>query len=183
MMSQRNRVRPLQFRLATMFLAVTAFCLLLTTFQALSLLSISAGTILALAIFAHIAGNAIGVRLRTEGDREKSETSLPSTDFHSTRQKLQPQDFAPDSLLRRHVAIGRPMVVTTTIGAMLGAVVGGIALASVNQDHLRLTSLLVGASAFSVIGALAGFLGGSFIGVFSSAVFQAQRDVPPQQKN
>ena len=182
-MSQRNRLRPLQFRLATMFLAVTAFCFLLTTFQVLSLLSISAGVILAMAIFAHIAGNAIGVRLRTEGDQAKSETSLPSTDFHDTRQKLQAQDFAPDSQLRRHTTIGRPMVVTTLIGAMLSAVAGGIALASVNQDHLTLTSLLVGASAFSVIGALVGFLGGSFIGVFSSAIFHAQRDVPPQQKN
>src|SRR6185369_6602570 len=85
-------LRPPQFGLRTLLALVAAIGILLSLRQWISPMAIAAIAFLAVSVFCHVAGNAIGTRLRQIGD-------LPDADLHekgrALRQPPQPHDFAP----------------------------------------------------------------------------------------
>ena len=75
-----NESRPLQFRLATLLKIVAVLCLLLGSLKAFGPLFALAVLLLMLTLFAHVAGNAMGTRLRQEGNRTAQQS--PGQNFH-----------------------------------------------------------------------------------------------------
>ena len=175
--------KPPQYRLVTLFWSVGLFCGLLAAMKVVSPITAFALSLLLLAIVAHVAGNAIGSRLRDSGTRLTA-VQRPEHGSHSARENgPEERDFAPTTQLRDRVSLGRTMIVVTSAGAVFGACAGGSLLAWVNWDQLTTASLMLGAGAFAVIGGFAGFLCSSFCAVFGGALIQAQRDARGQRES
>src|SRR5436190_13783174 len=88
----RKSLRPPQFGLRTLLLLVAACGVLLALRQWLDPIAVAAIAFLALCVFCHVAGNAIGTRLREIGDQPD-----PTADELPTVGRISPrvQDFAP----------------------------------------------------------------------------------------
>ena len=109
---------------------------------------VSAGLLLlGLCIFAHVAGNALGMKLRDGRPTQKTEASKP----------LQSSDYAPVTRLSLHQRLGKMTLVFTVLGAVLGAVGGGGLLAVVNWTHATIANVSLAALSCSVLGGLFGF--------------------------
>ena len=165
----RHPLPPPRFSLATMFWAIGMLAVLFAT---MSYLGTSAALLLALfatAVFAHVAGNALGTKLRDSGD-----TSLVPMNERgaSLRQRGAATDFAPTTKLRDRYALGWPALMATVAGAVVGGLLGGVGLTlSMNQITVQAVALAVIAS--TVLGAIWAFAAASFIQVSFTAARQA----------
>src|SRR5688500_12390165 len=90
------RLRPPQFGLRTLLLLVTLCAVLLAANQWLGASTVAGIVLLLLSIFAHVAGNAIGTRLRELGGKPGDRQ------VDSTAERLRAQaQFAPVTRLDR----------------------------------------------------------------------------------
>lgn len=151
-------------------LSVTAALAVITaTFQAVGPLWASVLTLFILAVFAHVAGNAIGTKLRNEGSRP----SRPSK--HEQPCTASPHHFAPTTQLSRKKWIGLPTLIASMISALAGAVLGGGLLAKINWEAANVANLSLAAASCAVLGGLWGFWSCSFAKVFWQAWQEALR--------
>jgi len=126
----------------------------------------------ALTIAAHVAGNAIGTQLRENGNRRR----IASHDIlQQTRRPVASTDFAPPSQLHLRSALGLPILITTVMGSVAGAVLGGYGLTTLMERPTLLT-IAFGVIASAVLGGIWTFGASSFLQVASSALRQAARD-------
>ena len=153
-----------------MLLVIAGLCVLLATSK-VSPIAAFVLALLMMAIIAHVAGNAIGTRLRNHGDRQRSKRN-------ATRTTPRAGDFAPATQLRWRTSLGKSMFVITGVGALVGAIVGGIALKHVYGNKLTIASHALSTGAFGVLGGFVGFLSGSFLAVLAKAIIHAQMEVP-----
>ncbi|MBC8351350.1 MAG: hypothetical protein H8E66_05155 [Planctomycetes bacterium] len=165
-------LKPPRFSLAALFVIVGV---LGTLFAAMSYVGTYATLLLilfALTIAAHVAGNAIGTQLRETGSRPQTlEPDAPGR----KRGPIASTDFAPTSQLHHRSALGKPILVTTTIGSIAGAVLGGSGLAMLMEDR-TLLAIMLGVIASAVLGGIWTFGASSFLQVASGALRQATRD-------
>ncbi len=169
-LKKRKSLRPPQFRLRTLLMLVAAFGILLALRQWISPMAIAAIAFLAVSIFFHVAGNAIGTRLRQIGDLPDVSTADGNS---PARRPPQPRDFAPVTPLSRRSNLGWMIIVASSIGATTGAVGGGLWTFAAGNGHIGALNIVVGVVAFAVLGGIAAFATFGFIQVLGGAIWQA----------
>jgi hypothetical protein len=127
-----------------------------------------------LCVLAHVAGNAMGTRLRDIG----SETSAGQPRMFDLRRggRVSARYFAPATKLREKRSLGKPIVVITALGAVAGGVAGGLGLAWLTEGRAPWPVSVLGIGACVVLGAIWTFVAGSFVQVMLGAWLHAARD-------
>ena len=152
---------------------IAVLCALVTYFGMHSALIL---LLFALAVAAHVAGNALGTQLRANGDRP-----LPSEDgtvVRKTERHVPTADeFAPASELRRRSSLGFPIVIATVCGSLLTAAAGGLLMAVLLERTPTWTARIAGTVACGTLGGIWTFVAFSFIQVTGGAWRQATRKV------
>ena len=169
---RRPTLSPPQFGLRTMLLGVSLCAVIFASFQWLSPLAIVGLIFLVICIAAHIAGNAIGTRLRENGSRP-----LPPHDLepHSARfRTVSTAEFAEATQLSRHSSLGWPQLIASAAGLVAGGVGGGLGTVLLSRKYDE-TTIAIGCVAFAVLGGMAAFIGFSFLQVAWSALSDAER--------
>lgn len=119
--------------------------------------------VLAASVAMHVAGNAIGTRLRERTDRELTVSDRPVAaavlPTHSPGR------------LERSESLGRLVPVSAAIGGVIGGVVGTAALSVLVKSSMAGAAL--GGVSSAVIGALVGFLLASAVEIFRAALRDA----------
>ncbi len=130
-----------------------------------------------LAIFAHVAGNALGTRLRNHGNVRVDAGPAPRPRIASE------EHFAPATRLSEHHRLGWWMWVMTGLGALLGACAGGAFLAAVNWERATVANVSLAASSCAVLGGLLGFWTGSFAQVVTQALWHAHQGADADRRH
>lgn len=123
-----------------------------------------AAVVLAGCVAVHVAGNALGTRLREAADRDLARRGVwrPATHLPAPR---------PPTQLQRHASLGSLVVVSAAVGAAIGGASGAAAL-RVLVGSTPAGAILGGASS-AVIGAFVGFLGASFVEIVRTSLREA----------
>ncbi|MDX1947846.1 MAG: hypothetical protein SFU86_20780 [Pirellulaceae bacterium] len=167
---RRRTLRPPQFGLRTLLLTVTACAVLFALARWFSPITVAGVILLALSIAAHVAGNAIGTRLRDIGN----EPSLPPRSGSP-----QPRDFAPVTRLGQKSSLGWPIVFGTGAGALLSGIGGGVWTLASGTESVGPLNVAVGIIAFGVLGGIGTFVVFGFVQVAIGAIRQALRHSDP----
>ncbi len=152
---------------------LAVLCALVTYFGLHSALVL---ILFALAIAAHIAGNALGTQLRANGNQP-----LPGEhgEVTSTSWRRAPaaEDFAPPSELCARRSLGLPIVIATILGGLLTAAAGGLLMIVMFERPPTWTAIIAGTIACGTLGAIWTFVGFGFVQVAGGAFFQATKKV------
>ena len=147
-------------RLHTFFWLATA---LAVAFSAINWLGL-AGWLATLIIFGslamHVAGNAIGTRMREATDRDLSRT-------HKGTSVIDVPASCP-SHLERHSRTGWLLPISVSIGGLIGGASGAIALSLMTSSSFAGT--LLGGLSSAVLGGIFGFLIASFVDILRTSV-------------
>ncbi len=168
----RPGLQPPRFSLAALFFVIAMLGVLFAAMNYLGAYATLLFILFTLTVAAHVAGNAIGTRLRDNGDRP------PIVSDDSTQRGRRPitkTDFAPPSQLQQRSALGMPIFVSTAMGSAAGAVLGGYGLTTL-MEHPTLIAIASGVIASGVLGGIWTFGASSFLQVASNALRQASRD-------
>lgn len=158
---------PLQFRLRTLLAAMAIVGVMLAVavrLEATWSLVLFWSLVL---VAAHVVGNAFGTKQRRRthsADDAASEQTPPAAIV-----------FAPATPLRASTSLARSMLIATSAGAVLGAVLGMSWLLWAYFAELGTLGVAVGACSGALLGGLAGFLASSFIGIAGRAFRHAAR--------
>jgi len=173
---RRAGLKPPQFNLRTMLLAVAIVSVLIALMTSVGPLAAFGILLLVLSIIAHVAGNALGTRLRENGNRPlEAEPENVAARRAKTQTPLPSADFAPDTRLGGRHALGWTTIAAVLVGGLFGAGLGGTFLAWLCWDKATTVGIVCGAAASGALGGFAGFLLGSFIGELLRAYLQAVR--------
>ena len=165
-------LKPPQFSLRTLLLLVTGCAILFALVNVLPPLVIAALVFLLLSVFGHVAGNAIGTRLRELGGRPAKQRAGSQNDAQEVGE-IGPPRCAPRTELSRRQPLGWTAAIVTTAGAVAGAIGGGIWAAWLVANHLSIFAVLTGVLACGALGGFASFLACSFAQVGFSALRQS----------
>jgi hypothetical protein len=117
-------------------------------------------------IAAHVAGNALGTKLRDQVSRELN------PDFRRKRIRLRTATGEhAGRRLHEHTPLGRLILFISAGGGVLGGILGGLALAV--WTRATVPGWIVGTISSAVLGAFFGFLMGSFLDMSIRAWCQA----------
>jgi hypothetical protein len=173
----RRPLRPPQFTLRTLIWLITLLAVLFSLVNVVHPLMMAGLVLLTLLIAAHVAGNAIGTRLREIGDRPvtKEGQAIPRRRFYP---QVDQRSFAPPTDLARRISLGLPILIVTAAGILAGGIAGGLwgYLAAGSGGWLHIA---IGAVAFGFLGGFGSFAAFSFAQVLLGAWWQASR--PPDQ--
>jgi hypothetical protein len=111
----------------------------------------------------HVAGNAIGTRLRAATDSDLRR--------HRSRIERPVLPSASPSLLERRSDMGRLVRISAGIGAACGGVAGTAALLLLAASTPA--GAMLGGLSSAVIGAIVGFLGASFVEIVRTSLREA----------
>jgi len=139
--------------------------------------AVAALAFLAVSIFCHVAGNAIGTRLREIGDQPSADQPHEAAGAY---RHPRPEDFAPIGPLGRRQSLGWTIVVAISVGVASGAVGGGLWTFIAGRRHACPLSIAVGVIAFAVLGGMAAFATVAFAQVLTSAIWQAMKNPPTE---
>ena len=118
--------------------------------------------VVAASVAMHVAGNAIGTRLRNSADQRLERIPSPPTQALPSR---------PPAHLERRTSLGRLVPVSVCIGGICGGVSGTIGLFSLASASVA--GALLGGFSSAVIGGLIGFLAASFVEIVRTSVREA----------
>ena len=174
-------LRPPQFGLRTLLLLVTLCAIVLAASQWLSAWTIAGLVLLGLSIFAHVAGNAIGTRLRELGSQpERKQLDSPAERLRARAQ------FAPVTRLGQRHNLGWPIIIATLSGLIAGGVGGGAWTLLTSRGPLEPAAVGLGVIAFAALGGILAFGIVGFAQVLVGAIWQAMRQSagePPQSSS
>ena len=154
-----NSTRPLpppRFSLRTLAFAITAICVLLALWREMQPLPWAMVVLTLLVIAAHVAGNALGTRLR-DGLPKTSATHSPSPIAVRT------EHFAPVSNLSGKQPLGWLMPIALGLGVAAGMIGGGVFMWRVYGAALDRLAIGITLLAFGVLGGISMFLLSSFV--------------------
>lgn len=173
--AQGNRgLRRPQFRLSTLLGGIALFCFGLACMKLVSPLFAAVLCLLILAIFAHVAGNAIGTQLRSNGNADLRDADLRGADNREDRTAVEPA-FAPPTSLRAHTRLGLTTIIPTAILAFCGGATGAWCIVQFSDTPSMLNIGMATISA-AVLGGLFGFWLSSLANIVLEAVVQAHRE-------
>lgn len=161
-------IRPPQFRLRTLLIVVTLSACVFAMTQWLTPIGWIAFVLLVACIALHVAGNAIGTRLRRIGDRPPDFT--PS---QVAAGLPQPHQFAPVTRLGQRHSLGWSIILATVLGVLLGGTGGGVWTWISSRGPAGPLPIAIGVLAFAVLGGLAAFAAVAFTQVLLGAIWQA----------
>ena len=164
------RLKPPRFSLWTLMIVVTGVAVVCAVFAGVSGHSAIWITIFLLAIGAHVAGNALGTRLRQLGSQRAQEGILPPV--HATT-PLKEDQFAPASQLSQRTSLGWSIVVVSVFGAIAGGVGGGLGFHYIYGHELTLVNLVLGVFGAGAMGGFLTFWCSSLVRVLWAAWRQA----------
>ncbi len=158
---------PPQFSVASLLAGVTLVAFVLALSDVIGAYGTFWLVIFLVAVFAHIAGNALGHQLRANGHAPGDSSTRPpgSVDV----------EYAPRTQLGDRSSIGHWVVAATFVGALGGAIGGGYWLTHSLGDQFTVSSLLVALVAFAVLGGIWSFLSVGFLYVLIGAWRQSSR--------
>lgn len=158
--------------------ALTAFAILvvLEIHHRFGPIAVAVTVLAFLSIFAHVAGAALGSRLRASSDDPQLPGDADSVEPHLVQPlKAQKSDFEPATQLRYQKPLKRtPIYYSVGTGAAFGAVVASCILTWYMWDDLAIVNVLFGAVCAALIGGLFGFLFGSLYQVVRNALEEAK---------
>lgn len=163
-------LRPPQFGLRALLILTTMIAVVFFTWRMLGPLAAATEVLLLLAVLAHVAGNAVGTRLRDQ-HRSPGNSQLQARP-HSA---LAPHAFAPKTQLALRQQLGWMLPVISCVGGIVGGAMGGGWLIRLNAAQVSLGSSLLAYASCGVLGGFAGFLAYSFARVTFQAIWQAHR--------
>lgn len=161
--------RPPQFGLRTLLLVMMACAVLAALSRWMSPIALVGVVLLAVSVALHVAGNAIGTKLRQLGDRPPPEAAPRPFESASP----QPHQFAPVTRLSQRYSLGWLNVVATVLGVLSGGVGGGIWSWVSSRNPAGPLQIAVGAVAFAALGGMAAFATAAFMQVLFGALWQA----------
>ncbi|MCL6481792.1 MAG: hypothetical protein K6U02_08695 [Firmicutes bacterium] len=172
-------LRPPQFTLRTLLIGMSLVALLCSLVQWVTPAGLVALVLLIAVIVCHVAGNALGTRLRQLGmeraRRQLAEEPLPSLPAHPAASPLVSAarpETAPSYLGQRR-SLGWPVLLASGAGFVLGGA-GGVLGALEKSGGVWMPEVVgVGAIAFAVLGGLAAFAMTALVQVGLGAVRQA----------
>jgi hypothetical protein len=123
-----------------------------------------AALVVAASIAGHVAGNALGTRMREATDRDLARTATVQ------RVEYVPSP-APPTRLQRRSSLGRLVVVSAGVGGASGGLIGAAALWWLAASSLA--GAVFGGLSSAVIGGLLGFLLASFVEIVRTSVREA----------
>ena len=173
----RPGLKPPQFSLRTLLLAVTLLAVIFALFNVLPPLVMAGLIFLLITMLAHVAGNAIGMRLRDSGSRYAAEQAAGRDQFAAGSGSAT-SAAAPQTQLSRRQSLGWPVLAATATGLLAGGGGGGLWTAYSSGPQVAVLNIAVGAVAFAVLGGLAAFLTFSFTQVGVGALRQALASRP-----
>lgn len=135
----------------------------------------------ALAVAAHVAGNALGTQLRANGDRPLQSENGNSVG-RPIRRAPTADEFAPSTELRDRCSLGPPIVIATISGGFLTAAAGGLLMIVTLERAPTWTAIFAGTIACGTLGAIWTFVAFSFIQVATGAIWQATRNIDRNHK-
>ncbi len=124
-----------------------------------------ATVVVAASLAAHVAGNALGTKLREATDRDLAARR------HTRRVERLPMPRPSPTTLETTRSLGRLVPVSVTIGAACGALAGSLALALLTKASVA--GALLGGVSSGVIGGLFGFLLASFVEIVRTSLREA----------
>ena len=182
-------LRPVRFSVRSLLLGTAGVAAFLTLCRALGWGTGLGILFVALVVFAHVAGNAIGSHLQKNTGRRRSRPAAGSpfdvaVDERQASSSAEARDgpaegplrFAAPTELGERRPLHRSIRVATASGAILGAVVGGPLLALLHWEQATVPSILFGTSCSAILGGFWGFWTHSLWQVVSSAWKQAHRE-------
>lgn len=128
--------------------------------------------LLVLAIVAHVAGNALGTKLRESGDRPLPRFPGEPVAKPSHRAPTA-EEFAPSTELGDRRSLGLPIIVATVAGGTLAAVLGILLMVTLLEPAPTWVALIAGTVACGALGAIWTFVSFGFIQVTVGAFWQA----------
>lgn len=173
----RPALRPPQFGLRTMWVAMTLCGGLFALTQWLPPASVAAIGFLLLAIGGHVAGNLLGTRLRQHADDHGVAALAPAS---GRRRPVQTELFAPTTQLGQTSPLGWPLLAGTLAGIVAGGIAGGYSTLVFSSGETAELNLVVGIVAYGVLGGIGSFVGFGFLFVGGSAISQSLRGGPKQ---
>lgn len=168
---RRSPLPPPRFSLASMFWAIGTLAVLLAAMTYLGAYATLLLALFAAAIFAHVAGNALGTKLRDGGGK----SPVPLKRDASLCQRAEATHFAPATKLRDRHPLGWPALAATLSGAVAGGVLGGIGLTLLMKE-ITLPAVALAIVASTVLGAIWAFAAASFLQVSFTAAREATSD-------
>lgn len=170
----RPALQPPRFRLRTLLWGVGLLCVFFAVSSTLGGYALFALVLLVLSILAHVAGNALGMRLRANGS-----SRLPLGEEEQRRRSAgyappQRGEVAPATWLGQRYSLGKPILLLTALG-VIGGAAGGWVLLNHMYGQATLINLSAGTFACGVLGGIWSFLGVGFLQVLVAAVWQASR--------
>jgi hypothetical protein len=174
----RAGLRPPQFGLRMLLIGVTLFCIFLAAAKWLGPAITLVAIVLLAGVLGHIAGNALGTQLRDTGSRHWKDVAATSEEIASraAAPTIQSSDFAPPSKLTQRQSLGPIVLLFPVVGSAILAAVGGYWLGGALGEKATLGRMIFGVCAFAVIGAILGFLAGTFLKVLIGANVEAWRN-------
>lgn len=170
-----------QVSLRTLLLLMVFFALGILFLQEITerygLVAALVAVLAGLSIFAHVAGAALGSRLRMHASGDPVSGSEQQEVEHRQPLSAVETDFAPiTELSQQQPLTRRPIYWAVGIGAGACATLAAVLLTLAMRDSLAIVNVLFGAFSAAVIGGLLGFWVSSFFQVVRSALANAQKE-------
>jgi hypothetical protein len=156
---------PPQFRLRSLLLGMTFFSVLCAVMVAAGLLWTTAIILLASLIVLHVAGNAIGIRLR---DGKLQEPVVAIAPRRLSIEEMEQLAAAPQRL-RENTSLRRPWLFFGMLSASVSGTLGGIVIAILVGKKLTIPGRALGIFSAAVVGGLFGFMASSLYCVAKTA--------------
>jgi MFS family permease len=167
--SRSGRLRP-RYGMKSLWLLMSLLCVLLAMSKVVSFVAFIAGLMLFLCVAAHVAGNALGTRLRDQSQRARAE------ERPEPPARLEENHFAPTTRLSQRHSLGLIITVVVILSALLGGA-GGYWLFSLTlAEKATWANLALGTAASGVLGGFFGFAVSTLLKVIIAANLEAWKD-------